>query len=461
MPYSHQLFSLLIIALLTISISACSQNADAGQQQNDIVSHLSGQITLSAEIDSVADYSGFEVLVGENIAGRFDTLAYVETDVDGQFATEVRAPRANIYSLVLARGGSVLRVDEIAIAGGDSASFKVEFPFGNRPLMIRSHENAALMGYKNTMALHNGEIARLTQSGENDRSAYETRVAQTSEILWNLQETNPNSLTASLASAQSIVLLEGWDDSLLVARTREVPPDNVNYAAIAGAARRSQSRLHGEDSAVALLNELMTKTSEPAVQAMLQSEIVLAYRDSRQTEKALDAVRKLKLEYATDSTWIRWADRAMYDLENLMPGMEAPPFSAVDTEGKSVNLERFGGKPLVLEFYAPGPDYERELNARNAFYRADEEGPQFEILSISLQPDTLLNEAFFDGRDLPGTHVFLPDGPDAPLLNSYNVYLLPTRFLIDAQGKIVGKFVLENGPNAYREALTLALSEDG
>ena len=75
-----------------------------------------------------------------------------------------------------------------------------------------------------------------------------------------------------------------------------------------------------------------------------------------------------------------------------------------------------------------------------------------------MQPDSLLNEAFFDGRDLPGTHVFLPDGPEAPILDHYNVYLIPTRFVIDPEGKITGKYVLENGTNAYQDALSLALS---
>ena len=463
MQSSRQLFAFMRLSVFSMVVAmvmvACGQDADAGQQRNNITSHLSGEITLSAEVDSVADYSGFQVIVGENLATGFDTLAIATTEADGKFAVDVSVPRANIYSLILARAGSILRVDELAIADGDSATFKIEFPFGNRPLMIRSRENAALIGYKNTMALHNSEMNKLSQEGVSDRNVYGERVAQTSAILWSLRETSANTLAAMLASAQSILLLEGWNDSLLVARSKVLETDNVNFGSIVGAARRAQVRLSGPEDAVQLVEELKSKSTEPLALAVLQSELVLAYRDAEKNDMALDAARQLKLEYATDSTWIRWADRAIYDLENLMPGMQAPAFSLVDTEGASVNLDRFKGKYLVLEFYAPGQDFERQLNARNAFYRADSEEKQFEILSVSVQPDTLMNEAFFDGRDLPGTHVFLSEGPLSPLLDRYNVYLIPTRFVIDPEGKIAGKYVLENGTNAFQDALTQALSE--
>ena len=452
--------SVLVFAM-TIAVVACGRNDGAGQPPGTVHSYLSGEITLNPEIDSIPDFSGFQVLVGAYVDGQLDTLAFAETDVDGRFGMDVYTPRPNIYSLILARSGAVLRADEIAIADGDSASFKVQFPFGNRPLMIRSRENAALLGYKNTMALHNAEIDRLTRSGESDRSVYADRIGQTSAILWSLRETSPNTLAASFAAAQSVLLLEGWNDSLLVERARQLEPDNVNIGAVAGAARRAQMRRAGWEAAVALLEELQAKATDPAARAALQSELVLAYRDAGQTDRALDAARRLKMEYAVDSTWIRWADRAIYDLEHLMPGMDAPPFQLTDTEGRPVNLDRFKGTYTVLEFYLPGPDFERQLNARNAFYRADKDASRFEILSVSLQPDTLLNQAFFEGRDLPGVHVFLPEGPLAPIVRDYNVYLLPTRFLIDPEGKIAGKYVLENGTNAYQDALTLALGRDG
>ena len=167
---------LLRIGILSLLISsfcvACGQEAGAEQRSEDVTSYLEGEITLSTEIDSVADYSGFEVLIGNRTETSFDTLAITETDVEGKFSMDINAPKTNIYSLVIARDGAIVRVDEIAIADGDSASFKIQFPFGQRPIMIRSKENAALLGFKNTIALHNGEIESLSQQGVSDQTVF-------------------------------------------------------------------------------------------------------------------------------------------------------------------------------------------------------------------------------------------------------------------------------------------------
>lgn len=438
--------------------SACGQTPPPQPREGEVSSHLEGQIKLSTEIDSVADYSDFEILVADRSGGGIDTLAFATTDQAGQFELDVIAPGRNIYSLVLARAGSILRVDDIAIADGDSATINVTFPFGQRPVMIRSKENAALLGFKNTVALHNAEIDRMTQEGVQDREVFANKIYQTSEILWGLQETSTGTLAASLAAAQSIVMLEEWNDSLVVARARSLDPNNVNYANVVGAARRAQVRREGTEVGPAIVEELKAKITDDELLAAAQTELVLAYRDNGQDTIALEAARALKMQYATDSSWIRWADRAIFDLENLRPGMSAPEFNLVDVEGNAVTLGDFAGEYLVLEFYAPGSEFANQLTPRNAFYRADET-PPFEILSISLQPDPVMNEAFFEGRDIPGRHVFLEDGVSSPIVEAYNVYLVPTRFLIDPEGNLVGKYVLNNGLTVYQDALVLSQAQ--
>ncbi len=450
------LFSLFVTGLCV----GCGQEAGAEQRSEEVRSYLEGEITLSVDIDSTANFSGFEVLVANRTETSFDTLAITETDVNGKFSTVVNAPRTNIYSLIISREGSILRVGEIAIADGDSASFKVQFPFGQRPIMIRSEENAALLGFKNTVALHNAEIDALSRQGVVDQSVYVNKISQTAGILWGLQESAPGTLAASLAAAQSIIMLESWDDSLLVARTAEIDPNNVNFGNVVGAARRAKVRLDGAESGPAYVEELKNKVTDEDILATVQSELVLAYRDNNENDAALAAARELKMQHATDSSWIRWADRAIFDLENLRPGMDAPAFSLVDSEGTAVSLDSFTGRYVILEFYIPGAEFEEQLAARNAFYRADEDEPTFDILSISLQPDSVLNEAFFEGRDLPGRHVFLEEGPNEQIIKDYNVFLLPTRYLIDPEGKFVGKYVLKNTLNAFEDALVLSQANE-
>ena len=444
------------ILLLVASCMACGNASDEVQAQ--VRSHVSGQITLSADVDSTGDHTGFQVLVAEQLPGRIDTLGFGETNAEGQFAFDVVAPRRDIFSLVIGRQGSVLRVDEIVVAPDDSASFRMEFPYGaNRPVMLRSPENAALLGFKNTIAIHNQAINEMGAQGIEDREPYGVRINQTTEILWSLQESNPGTLGAELGAAQSVVMMDTWNDSLLIARARQIDPGTMNYALVVEVARRSLTRNEGSEAAANLMVELRDKAEQADVIDMITSELILAYRDDNKAEEALVEARKLK-ETTSDSTWVAWADRAIYDLENLMPGMAAPAFDLVDWEGNAISMDSYTDKLLIIEFFAPGPDFDRQLVARNAFLASSEEAP-FEMLSISIESDSLMNEAFFGSRDIPGTLASLPEGPDATILKDYNVLVLPTRFVIN-EGKIVGKYVLENGARAFQEALTLYLQSE-
>ena len=449
---------LMLSSILAVVFISCSSNADAGQTLDQVTSYLDGQITLSAEVDSSADFSGFEVIVGKMTEGALDTLAMAETDTTGYFTLNITVPKADIYSLVIARNGSILKVDEMVVAQDDSAQIKMRFPFGNRPVLVRSEENAVLLGFKNTMALYDRDLKQLAISGVATNAEYDQLIAQTTEVLWNLRETNPGSVASRLASVQSIMLLEGWNDSLAVERAKLVDRNSDIFGVIIGSARRAEVRNAGAEKAVDLVRLFKEGMTDPENLVVLQSELVLALRDAGQPDEALDAARMLKLEYATDTTWIEWADNAIYDLEYLGTGKPAPAFEATDINGDLVDLSAFTGKHLVLEFYAPGDRFEEDLFIRNQSYRASGDIPSFEILSFSLQPDSLLNNAFFEGRDLPGRHVFLPDGGDAEILDAYNVIVLPTRFLIDPESNIVGKYVLGNGAAAFQEAQSLSMS---
>ena len=86
------------------------------------------------------------------------------------------------------------------------------------------------------------------------------------------------------------------------------------------------------------------------------------------------------------------------------------------------------------------PVFQREFRERNALYEAAGEAT-LAIVSVSVEPDPLLNEAFLEGRDVPGFLIFVPDRLENALARSYNINVLPTRYLIDREGKIIGKYV--------------------
>lgn len=426
---------LLLMGNVVSPPSGWAQSADAPVQ-----SVLRGTVTVNPEIDSTADYSGFELLVIQQAGNAVDTLGQAVTDRSGQFEMAVAAPERDVYPLIIRRRGTVVASDDYVAAPGDTATMRVQMPVGNRPLPIRSPENSAWMAYRNTLSLHRQGLIERVQADTVQASAMGENVQQTASILWSMENSYANTLGAAYARAEAVTLLAGWDDSLAVARAREIAPTNPRFVEVAQTARRAQARLDGQESALKLVRDFQARAQTNSQRAALQAEIVRAHVDSLEQDAALEAAQQLITNYP-NSRWADWADRTTYEIENLMPGMPAPEFSVTTWNGARLDLADLQGRPVVLEFYQPSNQlYQKQIPTRKALYE-DTRPADLALVSVSLQPDTLLNEGFFEGRELPGIHVVAPEEVARSFVSTYNLGSLPTRFVIDAEGNIVGKYV--------------------
>ena len=444
-----------------LALAAC------GGGETDVRSALQGDVRLRADVDSTSDdQSGFEVLVADREGGRLDTLGFAVTDRAGTFEMAIRAPERGVYPLIISRGGPPLSMDELVVAEGDTARLRIELPAGRRPLRIRSAENSAWGAYGNTKAQHNQalvEAARTSAADTTDvggggltSAELARRVSQTSALLWSLRESFPGTFAAELASAEAVTLLEGWNDSLLIARAAEIGPENPGFVNVVRALRRAVARQEGQAEAVAAVHAALEGTDVQEERAALRAELVRAYVDSLDVREAAEAAHALRARHRGTS-WAAWADRTLYELGNLMPGMEAPGLAVVTAEGEPVALDSLRGRAVVLEFYRPtNPTFQRELGLRQALYQtAQAQGAALTLLSISLEPDTLVNEALFEGRHIPGLHAYAPGGLGGPIARLYNVGALPTRYLIGPTGTIAGKYPGGMMPALYQDALAL------
>lgn len=405
-----------------------------------VSTHVSGRLTIRADADSTADFSDFEVVVASNIEGDIDTLGVAFTDTDGRFAMGVRAQDRGIYPLVLSRGGQTLAIEEIVIADGDSVRVTAAFPLDGRSVRIVSKENAAWSAYKNTKAQYNRGVLELVQSNPNYSEQDMARLlGQTSSILWGLQQTYPGTFGSLVANAEAVVMMEGWDDSLAVARAAEISKTHPSKVEIVRAVRRSVARLSGQRAAVAFIRSHIDGM-DPEKDAALLAEVVVAHMDSLQQAEAIQVARELQSTYP-NTAWKDWAGSAIYESQNLLPGMQAPDFSLIDVNGDVIDREAFADQYYMLEFYTPThPLFQEELGLRQAMLNALDESV-FEAISISVDPDSAYNEALLDGRNLQGRFVFEPDGQESAVAVAYNVNLIPTRILVDPSGRIVKKYV--------------------
>ena len=431
MKLHHTVF--LVTCLGMIALPACAQLND--DDDGSVRSYFSGNITVNAEIDTTKNYSGFELLVAMDVDGEPDTLGYAETDRAGDFSMEVNAPQRGRYALIVSRRGGILKTGVIAVAEGDSATMKAEFPIPeNRPFRIRSMENGAWVAFENATAQHSRDLLTLVQSGDYTEEEMLTLVYRTTAILWSMQITFPGTVATELAAAEAVTMVAEWDPALALERAEEIDPTNFNYLEVVRASRAAVAHLSGQEAAIALLEKHVEGALTDADRAALEIEIIVARHDSMQYDQALELAKAFVEKYQ-ETDYEDWGKRVIYELENLIPGKEAPKFAIRDIEGDSLKLVDLRGKYVLLEFYHPQDDgYEREMEGRLSLFnrRLD-----LEIVSVSMDPDPLITEAFMDSRFLPGRHAIHPPGL-GPL---YNVNVVTTRFLINPDGKIVAKYV--------------------
>ncbi|SHK12676.1 TlpA family protein disulfide reductase [Rhodothermus profundi] len=403
-----------------------------------VQSVLQGRLTVRPEIDSIPDYRDFEVLVYRQVAGAPDTLGLAITDSTGYFTMTIRAPAAGLYPLRISRRGVALASTVLVVADGDSATLRATFPLEGRRLLVRSRENAAWLAYQNAITQHNQDLLRQLQTAP-DSAALARIVERTLVLLQSVEQTYPNTLGAQWAAAEAVRLLTGWNDSLALARFDRLSPDNPRYLEAVRAVRQAIARWKGQQAAADWLRAVRQRLQDPALQVAVQAELIQAYMDSLQDEAARAALDELA-RMTTDSTWLRWAKRMRYELDHLRPGMEAPFFVVTTTAGRTLTLDDLRGSYVLLEFFWPeDPTYLNELAYRNALAETYRTLP-LNVLALSVQPDTTVNEAFFERFVQAGQAVILPGGLQNPLAVRYNVSALPVRWLIDPDGRILGRF---------------------
>lgn len=139
-----------------------------------------------------------------------------------------------------------------------------------------------------------------------------------------------------------------------------------------------------------------------------------------------------------------------YDLTQERRGMI--PIHLIDADGKTVSLDQYKGKFLVLHFWATWcPPCIKELPKLKAF-KDQKEGQDLAVVLVSLDYAASRDkiDEFMKKENLPGLPV-LRVATEDPAWDQLTAFGLPGTFLIDPQGQILYKFVGDNdwmGPDS-------------
>ena len=133
-----------------------------------------------------------------------------------------------------------------------------------------------------------------------------------------------------------------------------------------------------------------------------------------------------------------WVVSGTLEQRIIQVGDTAPDFTVTTDHGRTITRENFGGKVLVLNFWATWcPPCIEETPSLNAFARTY--GPQgVVVLGVSTDRNEKLyrqfvqmyNVGFETARD-----------PESNIPASYGTFQLPETYIIDRSGKVVEKVI--------------------
>jgi peroxiredoxin len=123
----------------------------------------------------------------------------------------------------------------------------------------------------------------------------------------------------------------------------------------------------------------------------------------------------------------------------LVEGARFPDFEVKDLSDKPLSIANYKGKVVLLDFWATwcGPCVRELPNVIKSYEAHHKDG--FEIIGISLDQDRAKLESFIKDKNMTWPQYFDGQGWKNALAGKYGVNSIPATYLLDGQGKIIGK----------------------
>jgi peroxiredoxin len=214
------------------------------------------------------------------------------------------------------------------------------------------------------------------------------------------------------------------------------------------AGKKTQADLATEIDA---FNELIDKhksekTDETAqlflTKAMLYLEV---FQD---TAAGTAIIRQMKEEYpdtragkSADAILanVQHQEKARQIQQSLVVGAKFPDFQEKDLDGKALAPSNYKGKVLLIDFWATwcGPCVSELPNVIKTYEKYHDKG--FEIVGISLDQSETRLQSFLKEKNMTWPQYFDGARWENKLAQKYGIEGIPATFLLDGDGKIIGR----------------------
>jgi hypothetical protein len=434
-PIYHLMMVTVVILLLILA--GCS-----GDTPDDYLeSFVYGRITVSADLDTTANYSGIVLLVTDGSGQQTDTLLFAETQRDGSFSGTASFRERDQYPLQIKRYGNLISASYIILAPGDTVHIEAELPEFARTRKVSSREHNAFNVYERLQRNY-ARIAMFINSGELPQDTIPHMLDTWSELFWSVRGSYPSTLAAEYSSLAAVEITLGWDDDRMLDYIgRALDPEYQVFSTLATYGANAIARKHGLDRAIAYLDSLIAVTPYSEDQVALQMRKIGLFGDSTRSGQALAAVRDLRRQYSDQPGIPEWTENMITDLEKFAPGKPMPEFSLQMEDGLILSSDLLTGAPYLLEIAElADPRYQGEYPLINYIYVMFAPSG-LRLITVPVDEDPILITAFFEERERNWALASINQHSDEELFRSLNVKAVPTRFLVDADGIIIRKYV--------------------
>jgi hypothetical protein len=423
---------LLIAVVITVFLSACNE-----------LNHP--QVTLQGQFfegsDSVS-VDGIELRVRAiNPADGFRGTAYVETltDSTGNFESKFRVPLPGLYPIEISKDGEPIAEILTVLADGETVNLTVGFPISDSTVTLSSPEND-LYTTLNRVDRNYRRVATFLQAGVLSEDSTRMEIEKWSTLYWDFYQENSSSVAGQLAAASSVQLLRGLDDSLMVERIfwsleRDVAmiPGGVllltDYELSRGEAARASDHIR---------KILRTPQHEEHKRTLYQILTRLEY-ERNEMKRGLQLLHQMSRDLPVDPVTRDWITLWRPEFTDMARGEVIPDFQ-IWSNGTVLNQDSLKGRPYLLEFTRlANRRYQDQLDQLSVIYQLFSQ-TGLEVVTVAQDITPLRKETFFEEWGPMWVYADSIAGDWPSWIDTFNLNELPTRILVDADGRIYRKY---------------------
>lgn len=399
---------------------------------------ISGTLSMG-ETDALSDSTNIAVIITQEDTARVDTLFHSKLDTAGHFSGTIEFTDKGRYPMTISNNGQNLGQIGVILADRDTLTITGHFPDLEQTLSISSREHDAMATYQR-VSRNFQRVMQAAQAGQIKGDTLEQEVDKWSNLYWEVYENEKGTRASELAASESIQLLQGWNNVKMMDHIRSVQENDalVNLGATYG--KKFLANSQGLEPSLAYLDTLTNITEGKEMNMRIQMERIKLLYDSARVDEARENLEAFQQKFTENNAAQEWAETVSYDINYLSPGDTIPEFEFAQN-GQVVSRDSLIGSSYILEVTNLSNSLYQDQFDRTVVIHSIYKSYGIDVITLPLDESQVTVNAFFDERVRLWPVAKAQTFDRQKLLEKFNIQLVPTRFLVNKEGRIVRKYV--------------------